>query len=118
MSFVHLHVHSEYSLVDGIVRIDDLVETAKKQGSKSIALTDQSNLFGMVKFYEAAIAAGIKPIIGTDVWIKNEQDPQNPYRLILLCQNEIGYRNATEIVSQSYQEGQMHGKAQIQKEWL
>lgn len=65
-TFVHLHVHSEYSLVDGIVRIDDLVETLKQTGAVAVAITDQCNLFAMVKFYQAAEELGIKPIIGAD----------------------------------------------------
>lgn len=116
--FVHLHVHSEYSLVDGIIRIEELVEAVARMGGKAVALTDQNNLFAMVKFYQAAEAAGIKPIIGTDLWIKNEQDEQCPHRLILLCQNEIGYKNLIELISRAYREGQTTGKPQVKKEWF
>jgi DNA polymerase-3 subunit alpha len=117
-SFVHLHVHSEYSLVDGIVRIDELVASVAEMGGQAVALTDQNNLFAMVKFYQSAEAAGIKPIIGADIWLMNEQDLTQPHRLILLCQNDLGYRNLTELVSRAYVEGQHHGKPQIKKEWL
>ncbi len=116
--FVHLHVHSEYSLVDGLVRIEELVESVAAENGSAVALTDQCNLFAVVKFYQAAIAAGIKPIIGVDVWIANEHDEHHPYRLLLLCQNETGYRNLMALVSKSYIEGQVNGVPQIKKEWL
>ncbi len=106
VEFVHLHVHSEYSIVDGMVRLDELVELVAAQNNFAVAVTDQSNLFAMVKFYQAAHAAKIKPIIGTDILVENSADPFKPHRLILLCQNEIGFRNLTEIVSRSYIEGQ------------
>jgi len=116
--FVHLHLHSEYSLVDGLVRIDECCDAIVSQKSSAVAITDQCNLFAMVKFYQAAESAGIKPIIGTDVWLMNEADPSQPFRLILLCQNMVGYRNLTEIVSRSYVEGQFADKPQIKKAWL
>ncbi len=117
-AFVHLRVHSEYSLIDGIVRIDDLVSETAANNQVAVALTDQSNVFGMVKFYQAARAKGIKPIIGSDIWVYNEQDPAQPYRLLLLCQNELGYRHLTQLVSKGYLEGQYQGKALIKKEWI
>jgi len=116
--FVHLHLHSEYSLVDGLIRIEDLVDEIKKDGGMAVALTDQCNLFAMVKFYQAAEAAGIKAIIGSDVWVMNEQDLSQPHRLLLLCQNDLGYRHLTELVSRSYTEGQFHDKPQIKKSWF
>lgn len=117
-TFVHLHMHSEYSLVDGLVRIDECIDSVAAQQGSAIAITDQCNLFAMVKFYKAAESAGIKPIIGTDIWLMNEADPTQPFRLILLCQNMLGYRNLTEIVSRSYTEGQFSDKPQIKKAWL
>lgn len=116
--FVHLHVHSEYSLLDGLVRIDELIQSVSDAQGSAIALTDQSNLFGMVKFYQKTESYGIKPIIGADIWITNEMDLAHPYRMILLCQNEHGYRNLTELVSRAYIEGQFHEKPQIKKSWL
>ena len=74
--FVHLHLHTEYSMVDGTVRINSLVERAKELGMPAIAVTDQHNLFALVKFYRAAEAAGIKPIIGSDVLIRSPDDPE------------------------------------------
>ncbi len=118
MDFVHLHVHSEYSLVDGLVRLEPLMKSVQAFAGASIALTDQSNLFATVKFFQAAEAAGIKPIIGTDVWIYNDQNPNDPHRLLLLCQNDVGYRHLMQLVSRAYQEGQLDDKPQIQKNWL
>lgn len=119
--FVHLHLHSEYSLIDGLIRIDSLIASTKKTGCKAVALTDQCNLFAMVKFYQAAIKAGVKPIIGADLLLLNEANPKEPHRCMLLCQNEQGYRNLTELVSKSYVEGQSlgpHGRPLIHKSWL
>lgn len=116
--FCHLHIHSEYSIQDGIVRIDSLVEKIAESKAEAVAITDHCNLFAMVKFYQAAESAGIKPIIGVDAWLLNEVDETKPYRLILLCQNEQGYRNLTELVSRAYVEGQRQGKPLIHKEWI
>ncbi|MFQ5983422.1 MAG: DNA polymerase III subunit alpha, partial [Woeseiaceae bacterium] len=117
-AFVHLHVHSEYSLADGIISIHDLVETAAGQGMPAVAMTDLANLFGLVKFYRAAVAAGVKPVIGTDAWLANGSDPHKPYRLILLCQDPTGYRNLCQLLTRAYQEGQHGGKPCIDRTWL
>ena len=116
--FVHLHLHTEYSLVDGLVRVKPLVQAVAEAGMPAVAVTDQSNLFAMVKFYRAAMAAGVKPIIGVDAWLQNEQDPNQPSRIILLCQTKEGYRNLTQLVSRSYIEGQHRGQPMLQKAWL
>ena len=97
--FVHLHVHSEYSLVDGVARIKPLVRRAAELGMPAVALTDQSNMFALVRFYKAAMAAGIKPIGGVDAWVRNPDDANKPDRLILLVQNRDGYRHLTELVA-------------------
>ena len=117
-AFVHLHLHSEYSLVDGIVRIKPLVKAAAEAGMPAVAITDQSNLFAMVKFYKAAMAAGLKPIVGVDVLLENEQDSNKPFRLTLLCKTFPGYRNLTQLVSRSYLEGQHRGRPILKREWL
>ena len=96
-NFIHLNCHSEYSIVDGILRIKPFVERVAKLGMQAAALTDQSNLFAMVKFYKAALLAGIKPIIGCDVWLDNGEQ-----RLTLLCQNNIGLHNLMQLISKSY----------------
>ncbi len=116
--FVHLHLHTEYSLVDGLVRIKPLVKQVAEMGMPAVAVTDQSNLFGMVKFYRAAMAAGVKPIIGVDLWVHNEVEPAHPARLVLLCQDNEGYRNLTRLVSRTYLEGQQRGFPLLHKEWL
>ncbi|OOG27164.1 DNA polymerase III subunit alpha [Thioalkalivibrio denitrificans] len=105
-SFVHLHLHTEFSLVDGLVRVGPLVEAVRAAGMPAVAVTDQCNLFAMVKFYKAALKAGIKPIVGVDLWVSAPQPGEAPSRLVLLAQDEDGYRNLTRLVSQGYQEGQ------------
>ena len=116
--FVHLRLHTEYSLVDGIVRIKELVATARDAGMPAVAVTDQCNLFALVKFYRAAQAAGIKPVVGADLWLHNPAEPARPHRLTLLCQHYDGYRNLAELVSQSYLEGWQHGRPTVAMEWL
>ena len=116
--YIHLRLHTEYSLVDGIVRVKPLVGALAEQGTPACAVTDQSNLFAMVKFYRAAIAKGIKPIIGVDVWMANEDEPAQPTRFTLLCQTNQGYLNLSELISRSYIEGQHRGIPMIQPEWL
>ncbi len=117
-SFIHLHLHTEYSLVDGLVRIKPLVERVAEMGMPAVAVTDQSNLFGMVKFYRAALAIGVKPIIGVDVWVYEEEEPAHPSRLLLLCRDNEGYRNLTRLVSRTYLEGQQRGIPMLHREWL
>ncbi len=117
-SFVHLRVHSEYSLVDGLVRVKELVAAAAEDGMPAVGLTDQSNLFAMVRFYKAALAAGVKPVIGVDAWLRDPDDPAKPFRLVLLAQSNEGYRNLTRLVSRAYQEGQHLGRAMMEREWL
>jgi len=117
-SFVHLRVHSEYSLADGLVRVKPLVAAAAARGMPAVALTDQSNLFAMVRFYRAALAAGIKPIVGVDAWLRDQSDANKPYRIVLLAQNTEGYRNLTVLVSRSYREGQHLGRPMLERAWL
>ncbi|HFE36948.1 MAG TPA: PHP domain-containing protein, partial [Gammaproteobacteria bacterium] len=116
--FVHLHIHTEFSLVDGIVRIKPLMKMVASSGMPAVALTDQSNLFAMVKFYRAAIAQGIKPIIGVDARLVNPDDVDNPHRLLFLCLNNTGYLNLTKLVSMSYQQGQHRGVPMMAHSWL
>jgi len=116
--FVHLHVHSEYSLSDGIVRLNDLVRATAERGMPAVALTDLSSVFGIVKFYRDAVAAGVKPIIGADVWLENPADANKPFRLLLLCQNLEGYRELCRLLTRAYVEGQRSGKPCIAPEWF
>ncbi len=116
--FIHLHLHTEYSLVDSTVRIAALMKKCASLGMPAVALTDQHNLFGLVKFYRKAIAAGVKPIIGVDLRIENDDEPDRPYTLLLLCQDNDGYRNLSQLITRSYLEGQVRGVPMIRREWL
>jgi len=116
--FVHLRVHSEFSVVDGIVRIPDLIKRVAKLGQPAVALTDLSNIFGLIKFYKGARGAGVKPIAGCDVWLTNDDDPDKPFRLLLLVRNHQGYLNLCELLTRSFLENQGRGRAEIRREWL
>ena len=118
MSFVHLHLHSAYSLVDGLPDIKELAAVSAEQGVSAIALTDFCNLFALVKFYRAAKAKGVKPIIGSELLIQNPQDAQKPYRLLLLCQNTQGYKNLSALLSRGYLESTDPERPLIQQSWL
>ncbi len=116
--FVHLRVHTEYSLVDGIVRIKALIEKTRKLGMPAVAVTDHCNLFGLVKFYRTAETLGVKALIGADVLVRQPDHPTLPFRMTLLVQNEIGYKTLTELLSLAYQEGQYQGIPMLSREWL
>jgi len=111
-------MHSEYSVSDGIVRIDEAAERAAADGMPALALTDSANLFGMVKFYGAARAAGVKPIIGADCWVENEAERDKPSRLLLLCASRAGYRRLCELLSRAWLTNQQRGRALIARAWL
>jgi len=116
--FIHLRLHTEYSLSDGIVTLSSLMEKAAAFAMPAIAITDISNLYATVKFYQQAFKAGIKPIIGVDVWVVNDANAKESFRLTLLCQTNEGYQNLLKLVSKSYLEGQATGKPLIEKSWL
>jgi DNA polymerase-3 subunit alpha len=113
-----LRLHTEYSLLDGIVRVPELMAAVARARMPAIALTDQSNLFAMVKFYKEAQAAGVKPLIGVDAWIREAGERTPPSRIVLLCQNLPGYRHLTQLVTRSYLEGQSRGIPLIDRSWL
>ncbi|BCM25315.1 DNA polymerase III subunit alpha [Methyloradius palustris] len=117
-TFIHLRCHSEYSIVDGTVRIDDYVKHAQKDQMPALALTDLSNLFGAVKFYKAARGKGIKPLLGCDIWLENESKRDQPYRLLLLCQTHAGYLRLCELLTRAYLNNQYRGRAEIKRQWL
>lgn len=112
MAFVHLHLHTEYSLLDGACRIERLLDRAKELGQTAVAITDHGNMYGVIDFYKAAKKRGIKPILGCEVYVAkrtrfdrvHELDSENRH-LVLLCENETGYRNLMAMVSKSWTEG-------------
>jgi len=116
--FVHLHLHSEYSLVDGILRIKPLIQAACAAGMPAVAVTEQGNLFSTVKHYRAAVAAGVKPIVGADLAVHNPADPNLPGRIVLLCMDRAGYRNLSRLVTRSFVEGRVRGEPMLLAEWL
>jgi DNA polymerase-3 subunit alpha len=113
-----LRLHTEYSLVDGIVRVPELMAAVSSAGMPAVALTDQSNLFAMVKFYKEALAAGVKPLIGVDAWIREVGERAPPSRAVFLCQNLVGYRHLTQLVTRSFLEGQQRGAPMLERSWL
>lgn len=117
-AFIHLRLHSEYSIVDGIVRVDEAVAAAKADGMPALALTDLSNVFGMVKFYKEARSQGVKPIVGCDLWLTHEADRDNPHRVLLLAQNHDGYLRLCELLTRAYRSNQYRGRAEVMKSWL
>ena len=116
--FVHLHLHSDYSLIDGLIRIKPLVSAIAEAGMPAVALTDQHNFFAAVKFYSAAISAGIKPILGADLRLRDEADTKGNSRFVVLCQNMIGYHNLCRLLSRAYIEGQHLGVPMLDFSWL
>ncbi len=116
--FVHLRLHSEYSLIDGLVRLKPLVQSVAAAGMPAVAVTDHCNLFGLVKFYKAAIGAGVQPIVGADVLVRDARADATPARMTLLAQNDAGYRNLTRLISRAWQEGQEKGVPRIDCAWL
>src|SRR5687768_5233429 len=104
-AFVHLRLHTEYSLVDGIVRVPRLMEAVASAGMPAVALTDHGNLFAMVKFHREAEKQGVKPLIGADLWIEGGSERAEPVLLTLLAKDLAGFRNLTRLVSRSYLEG-------------
>lgn len=112
MSFVHLHNHSHYSLLDGLTKLDEMVNFAKEQGSPAIALTDHGSMYGVIEFYQRAKKAGIKPIIGVETYLapgsrfdKNTKEDGRSYHLLLLAKNKVGYQNLIKLVSAAHLEG-------------
>ena len=118
MAFVHLRAHTEFSVVDGTLRIDDAVSAAAADGQGALAITDLSNLFGAVKFYTAAREAGVKPILGAEVCMAAEGGEKASSRLVLLVQNRTGYHNLCELLSRGWLENASSGHALIEWAWL
>ncbi len=116
--FVHLRLHSEYSLVDGLVRIKPLASKVAELGMPAVALTDFNNFFGLVKFYKAAQGAGVKPILGAEVLVLDESGEGALTQLVLLVMDQVGYKNLTRLISKAYQEGQRQAVPTVRLSWL
>ena len=116
--FIHLRLHTEYSVADGLVRVDGAVKRARECAMPALGVSDLSNVFSWVKFYRAARGAGIKPVFGCDVWMTNPIDRNRPSRLLLLVQHREGYRRLCELLTRAYQENIYRGRAEIDPEWL
>jgi len=115
---IHLRLHSEYSVTDGIVRVGDAIKRAAGDGMPALALTDLGNLFGLVKFYTGARGKGVKPIAGADVWIANPESPEDAHRLLLLARNRDGYRQLCELLTRAYLVEGRRDRAEIRREWF
>ena len=118
MAFVHLRTHTEFSVVDGTLRIDEVVGAAAKDAQVALAITDLSNIFGGIKFYNAARKKGVKPILGADVWLEPTDGEKQPSRIALLVQGKTGYLNLCELLSRGWLDPSARGQALLKWEWL
>jgi DNA polymerase-3 subunit alpha len=118
MAFVHLRTHTEFSVADGTLRIDDAIKAAAADGQAALAITDLSNLFGAVKLYSGARKKGVKPIIGADVWLEPTGGEKSPSRLVLLVQNRQGYLNLCELLSRAWLQHEQRSQACVKWAWL
>ena len=116
--FIHLRVHSEFSLYDSTVRVKKLIAAAVDQQMPAVALTDQANMYALVKFYKSSMAAGLKPILGADLWLENPEDAYAPFRITALCQTPDGYLNLRELISRGFAHNQHGDFAVVKKQWL
>ena len=116
--FVHLRLHSEYSIQDGILRLDEAVKAAAADAMPALALTDLGNVFGLVKFYSGARKKGIKPIAGCDVWVAPPEAADKPTRMLLLVRDVGGWRNLCELLSRAYRTNMHRGRAILQPRWF
>ncbi|WP_421299149.1 DNA polymerase III subunit alpha [Aeromonas veronii] len=116
--FIHLRVHSDLSMVDGLQKINPIVGAAAANNMPALALTDQMNMCGLVRFYGAAHGKGIKPIVGADFWVQSDELGDEQFRLTLLAMDNDGYQNITLLISRGYQRGHVQGRPVIDKSWL
>ncbi len=116
--FIHLRVHSDFSMVDGLAKTKPILSKVVEAGMPAVAVTDQMNLCGLVRFYGAAHGEGVKPIVGADFWVQSGEPDEEMFRLLLLAQNNQGYKNLTLLISQAFQRGHVQGKPVIDKDWL
>ncbi|MBB1293694.1 MAG: DNA polymerase-3 subunit alpha [Pseudoalteromonas rhizosphaerae] len=116
--FVHLRVHSDFSMVDGLAKTKPIVAKAQELQLPALAITDQMNLCGLVRFYDTAHNAGIKPIVGADFWLHSPEFPEGPCRLVILAKDNVGYKNLTLLISKAYQRGHLFHRPVIERDWL
>ncbi|ELM3717228.1 DNA polymerase III subunit alpha [Aeromonas sp. BC14] len=116
--FIHLRVHSDFSMVDGLQKINPIVGAAAANNMPALALTDQMNMCGLVRFYGAAHGKGVKPIVGADFWVQSDELGDEQFRLTLLAMDNDGYQNITLLISRGYQRGHVQGRPVIDKAWL
>ncbi|MHC6645930.1 DNA polymerase III subunit alpha [Alteromonas sp. HB246098] len=116
--FIHLRVHSDFSMMDGLNKVKPILGKVAALGMPAVAITDQMNMCGLVKFYSEAHNLGIKPIIGTDFWVTNEAFGDEPFRLTLIAMNNEGYKNITILISKAYLRGHLAHRAVIDQAWL
>ena len=116
--FVHLRVHSEFSVSDSIVRIDSLVQAAADDQQPAVAITDLANLFGWIKFYKAARARGLKPVLGVDAWLTNEAERDRPHRILLLAASQAGYLRLCDLLSRAWLGNEYRGRAEMLPRWF
>jgi DNA polymerase-3 subunit alpha len=116
--FVHLHLHTEFSMLDSVVRVNALMDAVADAGMPAVAMTDHCNLFAMLKFYRAAMQRGLKPIIGAELWLKLPSSDLEASRILLLCKDQSGYRNLSRLLTRAFLEGQGTGVPVIQRDWL
>ena len=116
--FIHLRIHSDYSMSDGLKKVKPIVARAAELNMPAMALTDQTNLCGLVKYYHAAHGAGLKPIIGCDFWVRSDALEDELSRLVILASSNVGYKNVTELISKAYLRGHIQGKAVLDRDWL
>ncbi len=116
--FIHLRLHTEYSISDGIVKVGQAISRAAADGMPALGISDLANLFGMVKFYKGCRGKGIKPIVSVDAWITNEADRDKPSRVLLVCRNRVGYGQLCELLTQAYLSNKIRGRAEMRAEWF
>jgi DNA polymerase-3 subunit alpha len=118
MGFIHLRTHTEFSIVDGTLRVDDAARAARADRQPALAITDLANLFGAVKFYKACREQGVKPLVGADLWIQPEPGEKSPSRLLVLAQDTTGYLNLCELLSRAWTTHVQRAQAWVRREWL
>ncbi len=116
--FVHLRLHTEFSLVDGLVRVPQLMSEVAELGMPAVAVTDATNFYGLIKAYKAAQREGLKLLVGVDLWVEDPEDRDRPKPVCLLAMDDSGYRNLTLLISRAWREGQYHGSPRVAREWL